>query len=152
MKSPAQAHRLRVRSLVFLAFCVLVCVFLSSCASTSADMTMAKTAVDQFHRQLDAEQYHDLYVAADAKMHEKTTEDDFTKLLRAVHSKLGNVQSATVTGWNVSMYAGTGTSVRLGYKTTFASGSAEEVFVWHITGGQALLYGYNINSNDLIEK
>ena len=115
-------------------------------------MSIAKNAVDQFHRQLDAQQYHALYVGADAKLHEKTSEDDFTKLLVAVHGKLGNVQNASSTGWNVSWYAGTGTTVRLGYKTTFASGTAEEMFVWHISGGQALLYAYNINSNDLIEK
>jgi hypothetical protein len=152
MKSAPQSRGRRVGSVLLAAVTLLVCLVLWSCTSTEADMSIAKTAVDQFHLQLDAQHYHTLYVAADAKLHQETTEEDFTKLLVAVHSKLGNVQNASATGWNVSWFAGTGTTVRLGYKTTFASGTGEEMFVWHISGGQALLYGYHINSNDLIEK
>jgi hypothetical protein len=152
MRRTSQTRDTRAGSLPLLAVCILACLLFSSCASTSNDVFMAKAAVAQFHQRLDAQQYHEMYAAADAKLHQETTEDDFTKLMTAVHGKLGNVTNATATGWNVSWYAGTGTTVRLGYKTTFASGAADEAFVWRISGGQALLYGYNINSNDLIEK
>ncbi|HEX5425593.1 MAG TPA: DUF4019 domain-containing protein [Candidatus Acidoferrales bacterium] len=123
-----------------------------SCGSVTKDATVAKQAVASFHSQLDAGQYATLYEGADPKLHAMASETDFTKLLDAVHRKLGTVREANLANWKAGWYAGQGTTVSLTYNTTFSAGSGTEQFVWHIDNGRALLYGYHINSADLIEK
>jgi hypothetical protein len=132
-----------------LSFAPLV---LSSCQSVAANTALAKDAVTQFHAQLDAEEYASLYAAADPKLHQAATEADFTRLLQAVHHKLGTVRQSNLRTWNASWYAGSGTTVTLVYDTTFSAGSGTEQFTWHIGGNRATLYGYHINSTDLLVK
>jgi hypothetical protein len=127
-----------------------MCLAVAACSSASSGIALAKEGVGQFHQQLDSEQYDVLYTAADAKLHGMTSKSDFTKLLTAVHRKLGAVQQANLRNTGISWYAGQGETVTLVYETTFTSGSGTEQFVWHITGNEAKLYGYHINSNDLI--
>ena len=127
-------------------------VLLVSCGSAKQNLALAKDAVTEFHSQLDLAQYSALYTASDEKLHNATTEADFTKLLEAVHTKLGMVRDSTLQGERVAWFAGEGATVTLAYDTKFSAGSGTEQFVWHITGGRAQLYGYHINSNDLITK
>lgn len=129
-----------------------VVILFSSCGAATKNIGLAKQSVEQFHSQLDSEQYSAIYAAADDKFHSAVSEADFTKLLQAIHRKLGKVQDSNLKGENLSWYAGQGATVRLTYQTDFASGSGTEEFVWHIGGGHPTLYRYNINSNDLITK
>lgn len=86
------------------------------------------------------------------RLHAATTEADFTKLLGAVHRKLGTVRQSNLLNWRAGWYTGQGATVSRTFATTFSAGSATEQFVWHIDDNRALLYGYHINSADLIEK
>jgi len=110
---------------------------------------LAKQNVEQFHSKLDSEQFAGLYAASDEKFHQATSEPDFIKLLDAVHRKLGNVQQSNT---GVAWFAGQGATVTLVYETKFAQGTGMEKFVWHIKDNGAALYGYNINSNELVTK
>lgn len=85
-------------------------------------------------------------------MHQKTNETQFTEFLQAVHKKLGTVQTANLTNTRIAWYTSTGETVTLDYQTTFSTGSGTEEFIWHIDGDRALLYGYHINSNELVER
>lgn len=125
---------------------------LSSCGSPGKNLQVAKDSVGMFHAQLDAEQYSSIYSTTDKKFHQITSETDFTKLLQAIHNKLGTVQQSNLRNERISWYAGLGTTVTLVYDTRFADGTGTEQFVWRITAGQASLYGYHINSNDLITR
>jgi Protein of unknown function (DUF4019) len=148
-----QEARLFRRSLHLFALLFAAALLLCSCGSTMKNIALAKEAVSQFHSQLDAEQYEALYAASDEKLHTATTQADFTKLLEAVHRKLGTVGRSNLQNWNVGWYAGQGTTVTLVYNTSFSTGSGTERFVWHIiSDNRATLYGYHINSNDLIAK
>jgi Protein of unknown function (DUF4019) len=140
------------RRLGFAAFVTLALVSLCSCGSATKDLSAAKQAVGEFHSQLDAGDYAALYQAADPKLRTITTETDFTKLLAAIHRKLGTVRSADMRTYAAAWFAGQGTTVTLTYNTTFSAGSGTEQFIWHISDGRAMLYGYHINSADLIEK
>jgi hypothetical protein len=131
---------------------VVACLLLSSCGSVTGNVELAKSAVVQFHSQLDTEQYSAVYATTDNKFHNFTGEADFTRLLEAVHRKLGTVRGSSLRNMNVGWFAGQGATVTLVYDTTFSSGSGTEEFVWHIADDRALLYGYHINSNDLITK
>ena len=53
---------------------------------------IAQQNVEQFHAQLDSEQYASTYTATDEKFHQVTSEADFVRLLLAIHRNLGNVQ------------------------------------------------------------
>lgn len=128
---------------------VVACITIFGCGS-SKNVDIAKQAVEMFHAQVDTEQYNAVYVAADEKFHQATTEADFSRLLDAVHRKLGPIQHSDLRGWRTGWYAGQGATVTLTYDTTFATGKGTEQFLWHISGDQALLYGYHINSNDLV--
>jgi hypothetical protein len=105
-----------------------------------------------FHAQLDTEQFSSIYAAADDKFHAATSEGDFIKLLQAIHNKLGTVRDSSLRNTGVAWFAGQGASVTLVYETRFSDGAGTEQFVWHIKDNQASLYGYRINSNDLITK
>ncbi|MGA7853177.1 MAG: DUF4019 domain-containing protein [Candidatus Acidiferrales bacterium] len=113
---------------------------------------MAKQNVQVFHAQLDTEQYAAAYAASDEKLHQTTTQSDFIKFLGAVHRKLGNVQQSNLRNTGVAWFAGQGATVTLVYETKFAEGSGTEQFVWHVKDNAALLYGYHINSNELVTK
>jgi hypothetical protein len=108
--------------------------------------------VEQFHTQLDTEQYSAIYAASDEKFHQATSESDFVKLLEAIHRKLGSVQESNLRNTGVAWYAGQGATVTLVYQTKFAEGTGSERFVWHVKDNDAALYRYEINSNELVTK
>lgn len=143
--------RQQKKKLSLLIALLMVCLLVDSCSS-SANKQLAEDGVTQFHLQLDSGQYNAIYNGTDEKFRQVSSEKDFTLLLDAVHRKLGRVQNAELKNFQIGWYAGQGQTVTLIYHTQFAEGRADERFVWHISGGQPLLVGYNINSNDLITR
>src|SRR5580700_9556933 len=142
-------------SLANVRFVVSICavsVLLCSCGSSTKSLELAEQNVQQFHSELDSEQYTAVYAASDEKFHEATTESDFVKLLEAVHRKLGNVQQANLRNTGVAWFAGQGATVTLVYETRFTEGTGTEQFIWHIKDNGAALYSYHINSNELVIK
>jgi hypothetical protein len=131
---------------------LMTCCVLSSCGSPGKNLQLAKDSVGMFHAQLDAEQYNSIYSTTDDKFHQITSQTDFVKLLQAIHNKLGTVQQSNLRHQGIAWYAGLGTTVTLVYDTKFADGTGTEQFVWRINSGQASLYGYHINSNDLVTR
>jgi hypothetical protein len=73
------------------------------------------------------------------------------KLLAAVHRKLGKVTASSNQGWHMNSQ-NLVTRVQVVQATTFEYGSGTETFAWTVTGGDARLTAYNINSLDLILK
>jgi len=141
---------LRVHRVLAVICCT--CILLSSCGSSTKSVELAQQNVEQFHSQLDSEQYTAVYAACDEKFHQATSESDFVKILEAVHRKLGNVQRSSLRNTGVAWFAGQGATVTLVYETKFAAGAGIEKFVWHIKDNGAALYDYNINSNELVTK
>ena len=97
----------RGRSLPNVRYFVAICavgILLCSCGLTTNSLERAKQNVKQFHSQLDSGRYTAAYAACDEKFHEATTESDFTKLLEAVHRKLGNVQQANLRKTGVAWF------------------------------------------------
>ena len=127
----------RVRKQCIALTVVVACSFLSSCGSTTKTRELAKRNVEQFHAQLNAEQYAAIYAACDEKFHQASSEADFTKLLDAVHKKLGSAQQSDLQNWRVAWLAGQGATITLAYGTKFSEGSATETFVWHVKDDKA---------------
>ena len=132
---------------------VLATAILASLVGCSAlaGKTPAESAVTQFHAQLDAGSFDDIYEQTDARFKNATTHDQFVAVLRAIHTKLGNVVSAKQTNWFAQDSTG-GSMLSLTYETEFASGKGTEKFSYAVAGNAVRLVGYNINSADLIIK
>lgn len=130
---------------------LLACICLASCGSSNY-VQVAKDTVGIFHAQLDTEQYSSIYAVADEKLRSTSSEADFVKLLQAIHNKLGAVQESKLRNTGVAWFSGEGARVTLVYDTRFADGAGTEQFLWHIKDNKAILYGYHINSNDLLAK
>ena len=121
-------HLIQRTRFVFVLLCG-TCILLSSCGSSTKSVELAQQSVEQFHSQLDSEQFISLYAASDEKLHQATSESDFVKLLGAVHRKLGNVQQSNLRNTGVAWFAGQGATVTLVYETKFAQGTGMEKFV-----------------------
>ena len=112
---------------------------------------VAKAGVARVHQQMNAEQFADIYAQAAPPFRNATASQDFLDFMSAIHRKLGKVQDATQTSFFVN-YTTSGLQVRVNYKTKFESGEAQEEFLWVVSGKQAALLGYHINSTALIIK
>jgi hypothetical protein len=138
--------RLRIKR-VGILFPLLV---LWSCGAGDS-MRIAEGGVERVHQQMNAEQFTDIYAEADPALRASSASQDFLDFMTAVHRKLGNVQSAKRTHFFVN-FTTAGTRVTLNYETKFGGGDAQEEFVWAVSGKQAKLFGYHINSMALILK
>jgi hypothetical protein len=116
-----------------------------------ANIRNAEAAVIKFHSQLDAGSFDQIHTESDDTMKKATTREKFVELLAAISRKLGHVQSADRTGFNIS-FVPSGKFVRLGYATKFDADAATEEFVFRIDNEGARLAGYHINSDALIVK
>ena len=123
---------------------------LIGCGSSKSKGT-AEKAVVEFHHKLDNGDFGGIYAATHPDFKKASAEKDFVAVLAAVHRKLGNTVSADQAGWQINTI-NLQTNVMLSYKTQFADGDAVESFNYRIDGANALLLGYNINSQALITK
>lgn len=133
--------------LLTLALCLAA---LSSCSLTKGK-GIAERGVAQFHDQLNASRFHDIYVQSDDGFRKAVSEAEAVALFEAIRRKLGTVKNSTQTVWNVNATT-SGTMVSLAYDVEFSEGKGTEQFIFHVTGDKALLLNYNVNSPLLITK
>jgi hypothetical protein len=116
------------------------------------NMEIATKGVEEFHTQLNAEEYQSIYAVADENLQKTPTEGDFVAHLQTVHKTPGKVQKSQCRHFQIGMSTGQGTVVTLVYQTSFDQGSGTEQFPWHMRDNQPMLLGYHSNSNALILK
>lgn len=136
--------------LLFITFIFAFASLTVSCSLTKGKEQGGRAA-EQFHQQFNVGQYQTIYQQGDKKFQEAVTEAEFTEFLEAVRRKLGTVEKATPTGWKVNAMP-MGTVVTLGYETQFSDGKGTEQFSFLISGEQATLLRYDINSPLLITR
>jgi hypothetical protein len=117
----------------------------------SERLAEGKKAVDRFRQRLNQEQYTSIYGETDELFRGKSSEQEFTAVLTAVHRKLGAFQRAENQGTLVNASTN-GAFLQLTYKTRFSGGDATEVFRWRLGDGACKLVSYHINSTALITK
>ena len=142
--------RIETKPIVLLTFVAMLLLALSSCSLTKGKEA-GERAVAQFHNQLNAGQYHEIYAQSDEGFRKAASEADAVSLFEAVHRKLGTVKNSKETGWHVNATTG-GAMVSLAYEVEFSEGKGTEQFVFTLTGDKALLFNYNVNSPLLITK
>jgi hypothetical protein len=111
--------------------------------------TLADAAVHRFHQQLNQREFEQIGQEADEGFNQNGKSEELLKFLEVVHRKLGDVTAATFT--NIRVNATTnGTFVTTDYQTTFSNGSGVETFTWIKKNGALKLYGYHVDSKELI--
>lgn len=134
-------------------FISLICIFSAftiSC-SLAKGKEQGERAVEQFHKQFNESRDREIYQQGDEKFREAVSEAEFSEFLSAVRRKLGTVQNATQTGWHVNATT-MRTIATLNYETQFSDGKGNEQFSFLISGEQAKLLRYDINSPLLITR
>jgi hypothetical protein len=136
-----------------LAGAAILAVVLTAAGGCSAtkDLSVANDAVTRFHGQLGSQDFGTIYSQADQRFRDSISQPDFLAFMNAVHTKLGNVATASRQGFFVN-YNTSGTQIRMTYATKFAGGDGQEEFVWVKSGDGLVLLGYHINSMALITK
>jgi len=76
--------------------------------------------------------------------------DGMTNLLHLVHKKLGKITATKQINWRVN-YNTSGNFTDVVMHTTFENGVADEDFGFKSDGGTLKLYGYHVNSDDLMK-
>ena len=132
-----------------------IITFIFAALTVSCSLTKGKEqgerAVEEFHRQFNDGQYQEIYRQGDDKFREAVNEAEFVEFLGAVKRKIGSVNKATPTGWNVNATM-MGTVVTLGYEVEFSDGKGVEQFSFLVSGEQAKLLRYDVNSPLLITR
>lgn len=128
---------------------VLAAIPLLAGCNAAEDTKAGEAGIASFHASLNAGKFDKIYSDTDAEFKSITTRDDFTKVLTAIHAKMGNFQSGKTVGWNDNATTG-GHYLTLNTEAKYEHGMGQEQFVFKIVGGKAAIVGYNINSNTLI--
>ena len=135
---------------LFITLTFAVAALTISCSLTKGK-EQGERAVEKFHQQFNAGQYTEIYQQGNDKFKEVVAEAEFIEFVGAVRRKLGTVENATQAGWNVNATQ-MGTVVTLGYETKFSDGKGNEQFSFLISGEQASLLRYDVNSPLLITR
>lgn len=142
--------KINTKRIFALALSIGLLLTIGSCGLAKGK-EIGERAVDEFHNQLNAGQYHEIYVQSDEAFRKAVSEPDAVALFEAVRRKLGIVRSSNQTLWHVKTTT-EGTLVTLVYDVEFSEGKGTEQFVFHISGESALLFNYNVNSPLFITK
>jgi hypothetical protein len=138
---------MRIETKQTLVFVAALLVLVTSCSGRKGK-EIGERAVARVHDQFNTGHYHDIYAQADEEFREGigrkgTGETDTLAWFDAVHRKLGTVKTANETEWHVD---GHGTVVNLFYNTQFTEGNAQEHFIFFVSGDNARLSYYGIDS------
>jgi hypothetical protein len=128
---------------------LIAAFLLTASCSGGEEVAGAERAIAKFHQQLNSADYRTIYAGTDKGLRDVSTEAEMTKLLNAVHTKLGPFQSGARTGWRVN-YNTSGNNIVIAFDSKYENGKATEMFTF-IGGAQSpRLLSYNINSPVLI--
>ena len=132
---------------------LIASILLSSCGDTIKDTMKGKSVAEpqiaEFHKKLDAGQYEEIYNAAAEEFKKNVTKEKMTRILSAISRKLGTVKSKKIVNWHVNTRNLT-THVILVSETEFEKGTGTETFSFIVSGSNAKMVGYNINSVDMM--
>lgn len=123
-------------------------IALSACTGGEG-RELAEAEIDEFRQAYGANEFANVYEASSPEMKRVQDKEEFVAFMNAVRRKLGAFESGKTTGWHSNV--GTqGHSMVIAKQSQFENGAAAETFPFRITGDEALLVGYNVNSPQLV--
>jgi hypothetical protein len=111
----------------------------------------ANAKIATFHHRLDAGDFAAIWNNSGPDIKATSSQESFTKLLAAIHGKLGKVRESKQIGWRSEANTN-GSFNEVTMQTKFEQGSGEETFVYKGSGDDQKLAGYHINSIDMMLK
>ena len=138
-----------MKRLVFLT--VIMSLLLLGCTDIIKGKSVAEPRVAVFHDRFNEGQYEEIYAEAADDFKKAASKETVLALFAAIDSKLGKVESSSITNWNVKNFNFV-TTVVLVSDTQFELGAGTETFTFRVNGDKATLLGYNINSMDLMTR
>jgi hypothetical protein len=140
------------RRSIIITTAVLALSLLVGCQDfTQAPKDAEKLDAD-LHSAMTRGDFKSIYANADDGFKSETSEEKFDALLTAIAKKLGTPISSTPAGWNLNANT-SGTFLKTQCETKFSkNASGTETITWRKSGQTYRLYGYQINSSELIER
>ena len=138
-----------MKRLVFLT--VIMSLLLLGCTDIIKGKSVAEPRVAVFHDRFNEGQYEEIYAEAADDFKKAASKEKVLALFAAIDSKLGKVESSSITNWNVKNFNFV-TTVVLVSDTQFELGAGTETFTFRVNGDKATLLGYNINSMDMMTR
>ena len=93
--------------------------------------------------------FSEIYELSHSGLKQITGEEEFMQFIQVVHGKLGKVTDTSMQSFNINTTNGR-TTIEMVQNTTFENGKGTEQFVFIKEGEKVKIYGYHINSNDLV--
>ena len=135
-----------------IATAVVALTLLAGCKDLTQAPKDAERLDADLHSAMTRGDFQGIYANADDGFKSGTSEEKFDALLGAIAKKLGNPISCTPGGWNLHSNA-SGTVLKTECETKFSkNASGTETITWRKSGDTYRLYGYQINSDELIER
>jgi Protein of unknown function (DUF4019) len=137
-------------NLLNISICILILVFVgAACAAFTKGKAAGEKAVENFHAQLNAEKFDEIYEQSSKEFKDSGSKEEIIKFLQAVRRKLGTVNKTSSQGWHVNTTP-TGTVITMSYETEYSNDTATESFTFYMNGEEAQLVNYKIDSKKLI--
>ena len=126
-------------------------VLTAGCGDTINGVQFAEPEVRRFRQLLAAQEYEKIYKTAHPDFRAGAPKERVIALFAAINRKLGAFRSAEQINWNINTHNMT-TTVVLVYASKYAEGEATETFTIVVDDEKPSLFGYQINSFDMIIK
>ncbi len=124
----------------------------SSC-SLSVDTDLAELAVDEIHADYNRGAYGTIYDNASPEFQDFISKDNFSRLLKKLHSGLGQHKKSNRISWSAKTSVRVGTTITLIYQAAYENDdTARESFTFRVKDGLARLYNFNVSSDVLNRK
>src|SRR5579859_8045117 len=105
------------------------------------NLTLAEAGAVTFHARFNSGQRLDIYADADEDFQKAGTGDSFVQFLDAKYRQLGEFRTTSILSYSIN-WTLNGRLVSISYRSTFAKGSAQEDFVWSVSGEMVRLRKY----------
>ena len=130
---------------------ILTATVLAGCGGFFKGKGAAETAIAHFHALYNQDDLDEIWKEAAPQFCAASTKPKYDEFMGAVERKLGKVVSSTNAGWNIKSF-NLSTTIYMAQNTVFEHGQGTESFTFAMSGTNAVLLGYNIQSMDLITK
>jgi hypothetical protein len=143
-----------MKRVVFTFLFILTITCLLGCSSKQ-DLEEVKNAGQNYYETMIFKDYNAVVKLFSPEFFTKTPEADALKLFQTIDSKLGDIQSYTLTNWNIRNVVsnkGSYTLYSLNYDTVYSKGTAKEIlnFRKDAKSPEIKMLGFNIDSLDLL--
>jgi hypothetical protein len=135
---------------IIIAFLILIVLLMSGC-SMNQDLKDGTIFVDGIYTKLKNKDYDGIVAVAHEGLLKATPTEKIKEGLATFDTKLGTIETYSLSGGNIKSTAG-GSTVVLSYAVNRTLYPSTEIFtLYKEKGGEFRLVGYNVNSEGLLK-